>query len=126
MAELEAALRATLAEVAKARTTITYQDLARRIEVPPPHRIHKVTLALEDLLRADHAAGRPLLAALAVGRAGGRLPGRGFFMLLSELGRYSGPPHGPQARAAHAAEVARVYADWGPTEQTGETDGKGA
>jgi hypothetical protein len=43
---------------------------------------------------------------------------------LSELGRYGGPPHGPQARAAHAAEVARVYADWGATEQTGETDGQ--
>ena len=44
---------------------MTYRDLATLAEVPPPHRIHDLTLALEDLIREDHRAGRPLLAALA-------------------------------------------------------------
>ena len=78
--------------------------------MPPPHAIHKLTLALEDLVREDHAAGRPLLAAVAVSRTGNGIPGRGFFQLLSELGRYAGPDRGPVAEAAHAAELARVFA----------------
>jgi len=121
-AQLEAALRAALVEVARAGGTVTYRDLAQRIEVPPPHRIHRLTLALEDLLRADHAAGRPLLAALAVSRVGESLPGRGYFMLLSELGCYRGPPSGRQAAAAHADELGRVYAYWGTTGKAGDLD----
>ena len=63
-------------------------------------------------MREDHAAGRPLLAALAVSRTGNGIPGRGFFQLLSELGRHAGPDRGPEAEAAHAAELARVFAYW--------------
>ena len=90
--------------------TITYRDLAVLVPIPPPHTIHKLTLALEDLVREDHAAGRPLLAALAVSRTGNGVPGRGFFQLLADLGRYAGPDQGPEAEAAHAAELARVFA----------------
>jgi hypothetical protein len=113
-ADLRGALREALIVVACAGTVVTYAELAARVGISPPHRIHRLTLALEDLVRTDHAAGRPLLAALAVSRAGEGLPGRGYFMLLSALGRYRGPPAGPQAKAAHAAELARVYAHWGP------------
>lgn len=117
MAGLDVTLRAALIDVARAGATVTYRDLAQRIGMPPPHRIHRLTLLLEDLLRADHAAGRPLLAALAVSRVGDGLPGRGFFVLLSELGRYRGPPSGAQARAAHVGELGRIYAYWGRQEQ---------
>jgi hypothetical protein len=124
MATPEAALRSALARVARAGETITYQELARRLELPPPHRIHRLTTALEALVRADHVAGRPLLAAVAVSRVGGGLPGRGFFMLLNELGRYGGPPSGPQAETAHAEELVRVYAQWAATEGTGDRNGR--
>ena len=105
-------LRRALAEVARAGGTVTYRDLAARIDLAGPHRIHRLTLALEDLLREDHAAGRPLLAAVAVSRAQGGAPGPGFFQLLAELGRYRGPDRGPQAAAAHTAEIEAVWASW--------------
>ena len=103
--DFTARLRQVLDELAPEARTITYQELALRIAVPPPHRIHKLTLALEALVREDHAAGRPLRAALAVSRAPDALPGRGFFQLLAELGRYQGPDRGAAAAAAHAAEL---------------------
>ncbi len=107
------ALRAVLVSLARARRTIAYRDLAARVPVPPPHGIHKLTLALEDLVRDDHAAGRPLLAALAVSQTAAGIPGRGFFHLLAELDRYAGPDRGQAAAAAHAAELAQALAYWG-------------
>lgn len=102
-------LRAVLAALAAEARTITYQALAQRIAVPPPHRIHKLTLALEALVREDHAAGRPLLAALAISRGPEGLPGRGFFQLLTELGRYQGPDRGAAAATAHGAELQHLW-----------------
>ena len=66
---------------------------------------------MEQLIREDHSAGRPLLAALAVSRAQKGMPGRGFFQLLTELGRYRGPDQGAEAAAHHAREreAARVH-----------------
>lgn len=87
---LIAAVRAALLELARDGRSVTYQELVQLAAAPPPHRIHKVTLALEALIREDHAAGRPLLAAFAISRSRGGLPGRGFFELLAELGRASG------------------------------------
>ena len=109
---LAARLRERLLPLARARQTITYRELALRAEVPPPQTIHKLTLALEALAREDHAAGRPLIAALAVSRTAGALPGRGFFQLLATLGRYDGPDQGPEAAAAHAAELERAWDYW--------------
>ena len=111
--DFAAALRATLVPLARARRTITYRDLAARVPVPPPHGIHKLTLALEALMREDHLADRPLLAALAVSQTAPGIPGRGFFHLLAELGRYAGPDRGETAAAAHAAELAQAFAYWG-------------
>ena len=111
--DFAAALRATLVPLARARRTITYRDLAARVPVPPPHGIHKLTLALEQLMREDHLADRPLLAALAVSQTAPGIPGRGFFHLLAELGRYAGPDRGETAAAAHAAELAQSFTYWG-------------
>ena len=104
-------LRATLCESAAAGETVTYQELARRSGFPGPHVIHRLTLLLEAMAREDHAADRPLLAALAVSRTSG-IPGRGFFQLLGELGRYAGPDQGPEAAAHHARELAAARAYW--------------
>ena len=122
--DLQERLRRVLTLCATAGETLAYRDLAQRAEVPGPHSIHRLTLALEAMIRDDHAAGRPLLAALAVGRAqrgadGRPLPGRGFFHLLAELGRYDGPDHGPAAAACHAGEVEKAQAYWGAREPSG-------
>lgn len=109
MTEFLPRLRAALAELAAERRTTTYKDLAERVQVPTPHTIHKLTLALEDLIREDAAAGRPLLAALAISRGPAGLPGRGFFLLAAELGLYAGSGDGPDARTFHAAELARIF-----------------
>jgi hypothetical protein len=110
---LTTAVRAALLALARAGQTVTYRDLADLVPVPPPHRIHKLTLALEALVREDHAAGHPLIAALAVSQVGENLPGRGFFHLLAELGRYDGPDQGTRAARAHAAELAAAFRYWG-------------
>jgi hypothetical protein len=113
MSDLERTIRETLRQIASQGETITYRDLAARAEVPPPHTIHTLTLLLEDLVREDHAAGRPLLAAVAVSRAQAGVPGAGFFQLLSELGRYGGPDRGAEAAAVHADELQAAWAYWG-------------
>lgn len=112
-----AALRRALTACAETGETVTYQDLARRVAFPGPHTIHRLTEMLEVLIREDHAAGRPLLAALAVSRAqrnaeGDGIPGRGFFQLLAELGRYEGSDQGPEAAACHARELEAAQAYW--------------
>jgi len=112
-ARLMAALSRELIACAKAGQTVTYQDLAWRMPMPGPHAIHRLTSLLEDRVRQDHAAERPLLAALAVSRAQRGMPGRGFFQLLGELGRYAGPDQGPEAAACHAAELRAALAHWG-------------
>ena len=108
---LMAALRQELTACAGRGETVTYRDLAARVDFPGPHSIHRLTELLEQLIREDHSAGRPLLAALAVSRAQKGMPGRGFFQLLTELGRYRGPDQGAEAAAHHAREreAARVH-----------------
>lgn len=113
MDERHAIVRACLLRLAAERRTATYHELADQAALAPPHRIHSLTLVLEDLIRDDHAAGRPLLAACAVGRAQNGIPGRGFFRLLQDLGRYRGGDHGPEAVAWHEAELRAAWDYWG-------------
>lgn len=107
-----AALRQALRVCAAAGATVTYRELAQRVTFPGPHSIHRLTLLLEEMIRQDHAAQRPLLAALAVSRAQNGVPGRGFFQLLGELGRYTGPDQGPEAAACHAVLRDEAIAYW--------------
>ena len=72
--------RACLESVAKRRILITYQELANALQILPPHSIHRVTEALERLMEEDAAADRPFIAALAISKARGGLPGPGFFV----------------------------------------------
>ena len=108
-AELLDRLRRVLESYARRECTITYAELAEISGFPPPHRIHRMTVMLETLMREDHTAGRPLLASLAISRTG-PLPQRGYFDVLRELGRYDGPHSGPEAAAAHGRELATVFA----------------
>ena len=109
--DLQQQLRAVLMDHARRGETIAYLELAHAAGMQPPHLVHRVTEALEEMLRADHAAGQPLLAAL-VTRKGGPIPGRGFFWLLNELGVYDGPPEGEEAIAHYRTLLAEAIAYW--------------
>jgi len=105
--------RAFLESVAKRRILITYQELANALQILPPHSIHRVTEALERLMEEDAAADRPFVAALAISKARGGLPGQGFFDCARRLDRFAGDPNGQDARTFHATELNAVFAYWG-------------
>ena len=87
-----ARVRAFLENFAKRQIPITYQELAKALQILPPHSIHQVTEILEHLMEEDAAADRPFIAALAISKARGGLPAPGFFDCARRLGRFSGPP----------------------------------
>jgi hypothetical protein len=105
-------VRGFLENVAKRRTCISYQELAKALHILPPHSIHRVTEALERLMEEDAAAGRPFIAALAISKARGGLPAPGFFDCARRLGRFAGDPDGQDARTFHATELNTVFACW--------------
>ena len=106
-----ARVRAFFENVAKRRTTISYQALAKVLQILPPHSIHQVTR--QRLMEEDAAADRPFIAALAISKARGGLPAPGFFDCARRLGRFAGDPDGRDARTFHAAELHAVLARWG-------------
>lgn len=87
-------LEARLATLAAQRDVITYGKLAAELGLDGPGRIARLTTALETLMAQDTAAGRPLRAALVVGRATGGLPARGFFEKAQALGHDVSDPAG--------------------------------
>jgi hypothetical protein len=91
------------------RETTTYLALAEALAVPLPHHLRKVMVALEQLASRDHAAGRPILAALVVSRARAPIPAPGFFAHLVSIGAYVGPEEGEVARRWHERELLRVF-----------------
>lgn len=68
----------------KAAHLVTYQELAQTADIPAPHRIHKLTLFLEEVIKADIAANRPIRAACVISKIRG-LPAPGFFHLLERF-----------------------------------------
>lgn len=93
---------------------LTYAAAARALGLMPPLAIHRLTLGLEALMARDAALGAPFLSSLVISRARGGLPAPGFFIEAARLGRYAGPPEGPEAGAFHSAELARLQ-DWADT-----------
>jgi alpha-D-ribose 1-methylphosphonate 5-triphosphate synthase subunit PhnI len=65
------------------------REAANALQILPPHSIHRVTEALERLMEEDAAADRPFIAALAISKARGGLPGPGFFDCARRLGRFA-------------------------------------
>jgi hypothetical protein len=90
--------------------TLSYEQVAMALGLQPPCTIRQVIAALEQLMRDDAAAGRPLLAARVVSRNRSGLPAPGFFDLAQRLGRYTGPLQGEVATRFHQAELARLQA----------------
>ena len=96
------AVRAFLESLAKRRIPITYQELAKALQIVPPHSIQRVTEALERLMEEDAAANHPFIAALVISKARGGLPAPGFFDCARRLGRFAGDPDGQDAWSFHA------------------------
>lgn len=99
-------LRALLTRRTPADPFITYQGLATALGLQPPGTIQRVAAVLEQTMREDVGAGRPMIAALVISRAGD-MPRRGFFDLAVALGRFSDDP--AQHRAAWQAECTAVF-----------------
>ena len=106
-------LRRTLIEQAQSGRTATYRELAQRLELVPPHTIHRVTVALQALMEDDVAAGRPILSSICVSKARAGIPAPGFFLAAQCLGIFFGDPSGPQAHAFHAHELQRALSFYG-------------
>ena len=97
-------LLAHLQKIAEQRVPITYQELAKALELVPPNAIHQVTEALEHLMVEDAATDRPFIAAIAISKARGGLPAPGFFDCARRLGLFASDEEGPEAWAFHAVE----------------------
>ena len=105
-----ARLEVMLLDAARERRMMTYRDVARGLEIKPPHTIHKAALLIEALMRRHAEAGVPQLASLVISRARGGLPAPGYFMLLHELNLFDGDEEGEAARTYHKNEVHRCFA----------------
>lgn len=91
-----------LTSLLAARRLSTYGELAEASAITPPHRIHKLTLWLEETMRQDAEAGLPVRAAVVISKQRG-MPAPGFFAQAKALGLYEGPEKGPEAAAFHQA-----------------------
>ncbi len=92
-------LEAELDRLAGNGGTVTYGELARRLDIPGPRVIATLTDLLEATMLGDAKAGKPLRAVVCTGRLSGGLPAPGFFHEAARLGFYDGPDTGPQAQA---------------------------
>ena len=115
-------LRAHLQARAAQRSAITYHDAATALRLSPPHTIHQVTRALEQLMVQDAAADRPFIAAMVIGKSRGGLPAPGFFDCAARLGRFSGDTTGPGARVFHAAQFSAAVALWAPPDDCRDSE----
>lgn len=105
--------RSYLCRIAAGRAVpITYQALAKALELSPPNTIHQLTVALEYLIEEDAAAARPLIAALVVSKARHGLPAPGFFDCARRVGRFDGDPSGSDDPAFYAAEFKKAVEFW--------------
>ncbi len=100
-------VRAYLCELQERNRPITYQALARALELSPPNTIQQLTVILECLIEEDAAAGHPLIAALVISKARDGLPAPRFFDCAQRFGRMHENPV-----AFHAAEFDKAVAFW--------------
>ena len=77
---------AEIMAVIKNKNKITYITLAATANMTGPHKIHRLTSWLEQLMAEDHHSDRPLRAAVVISKARDGLPAPGFFDKAKELG----------------------------------------
>ena len=93
--------------VIKNKDQITYNALAATAKMTGPHKIHRLTSWLEQLMAEDHDNDRPLRAAVVISKARGGLPAPGFFDKAKELGLDF---ETTDRRANYEAYLQKVYA----------------
>lgn len=103
-------LEAALEDCARQRVTLTYGQMAERLDIDGPLRIAKLTGALEILMEHDAKTLQPLRAALVVGRSTDGLPARGFFQKAHSLGLCEYPISPTLARDFHARQLKDLFA----------------
>jgi hypothetical protein len=80
-------LEAALATLGREGRTIGYGTLARELGLNGPGSFTRLTAALESLMEADAALGRPFRAALLYHRLSAEgLPAPGFFQKAQDIG----------------------------------------
>ncbi|WP_292458043.1 hypothetical protein [Methylibium sp.] len=105
-------LRTHLQTLAVRRVPVPYRDVAKAMLLSPPHTIHQVTEALEQLMAEDAAADRPFISAMVISTWRGGLPAPGFFDCAARLGRFAGDATGLGARTFLADEFDASVALW--------------
>lgn len=105
-------VRTYLCRIVGRASPITYQALAKALDLSPPNTIHQLTVALECLMEEDADAARPMIAALVVSKVRGGLPAPGFFECARRVGRFDGDPSGPEGAAFYAAEFKKAVEFW--------------
>ena len=98
---------AEIITVIKNKDQITYNALAATANMTGPHKIHRLTLWLEQTMAEDHHNDRPLRAAVVISKARGGLPAPGFFDKAKELGL---DLETTDRRASYEAYLQTVYA----------------
>ena len=98
---------AEIMAVIKNKDQITYNALAATAKMTGPHKIHRLTSWLEQLMAEDHHNDRPLRAAVVISKARGGLPAPGFFNKAKELGLDF---ETTDRRASYQAYLQAVYA----------------
>ena len=74
-----------LTMLAEKAQLMSYDELATSVEVPAPHRIHKLTTYLESLIEEDVQKGVPIRAAVIISKVRG-IPAPGFFDKIAASG----------------------------------------
>ena len=98
---------AEIMTVIKNKDQITYNALAATANMTGPHKIHRLTAWLEQLMAEDHDNERPLRAAVVISKARCGLPAPGFFDKAKELGLDF---ETTDRRASYEAYLQTVYA----------------
>ena len=98
---------AKIMAVIRNKDQITYNALAATANMTGPHKIHRLTAWLEQLMAEDHDNERPLRAAVVISKARGGLPAPGFFDKAKELGLDF---ETTDRRASYTAYLQTVYA----------------
>jgi hypothetical protein len=109
---LEQRIREHLCKIEKNAQPVTYQALAKALELSPPNTIHQLTVALECLIEEDATAARPLIAALVISKTRGGLPAPGFFECAKRVGLFHGHHSGSKASAYYETEFNRAVDFW--------------
>ena len=115
-------VRRYLCQIAGSEIPVTYQALAKALDLSPPNTIHQLTVALEYLIEEDAAAEHPLIAALVVSKARQGLPAPGFFECAQRFGRHDGATSGPESSVFFTEEYNKAVEFWRTTTEVVETN----